>query len=83
MPTKPTVPEIVPLAKAIYARPGGVVGCCLHIVLDDGNYEDGSVQYCLDQAIGFDHKDCVELARKLLLMSKTQRRKVANSRLGS
>lgn len=78
---KPTVPEVLPLARAIYARKGGAVGCCLHIVLDDGNVEDGSVQYCLEQATEAKHEDCKELAEKLLQMSKTQRKKISSSRL--
>jgi hypothetical protein len=74
---KPTVPEVLPLARAIYAR--NHVGCCLHIVLDDENVGDGDVQFCLEQAVKREHKDCEELARKLLSMTRTQRRKIGAS----
>jgi hypothetical protein len=75
---KPTVPEVLPLVRALYGRSS--VGCCLHIALDDGNVEDGSVKYCVTTAVERGHKECEELARKLLLMSKTQRRKLATVR---
>lgn len=75
---KPTLPEVLPLVEALYAR--NSVGCCLHIVLDDGNVEGGSVEFCIDQAMERGHKECEELARMLTLMSKTQRRKLANTR---
>lgn len=46
-PAKPTVPEVLPAVRALYARKGGSVGCCLHIVLDDPNYDDDCVRFCL------------------------------------
>jgi hypothetical protein len=71
--SKPTVPEIAPLVKALYER--NSVGCCLHIVLDEGNVGDDDVCLLLD--LGPDsHEACVQLAEKLLLMSKTQRPKL-------
>lgn len=71
--SKPTVPEVLLLVQALYARPGGGAGCCLHLVLDDGNASIGTVKFCLQQAIEAGHKDCEELARKLKLMSGAQR----------
>ena len=71
---KPTVPEVAPLVRAIYAR--SMVGCCLHIVLDDGNVDDGDVRFCIERAKKKGHADCEELAAKILLMSKTQRKKL-------
>lgn len=68
---KPTVPEVLPLVQAVYRR--SPTGCCLHIVLDDGNVDDASVVRCHLQAVDRDHPDCEELASKLLQMSKTQR----------
>lgn len=73
-----TVPEVLPLVRALYAR--SAVGCCLHIVLDDGNVEGGSVEFCLAQAMERGHKDCEDLARLLTLMSRTQRRKLSRIR---
>lgn len=70
---RPTVPEANLFARAIYAGPNGGAGCCLHIVLDDGNLGDENIQYCLDHA---EHPMCRTLAAMMLRMSKTQRRKV-------
>jgi len=70
--TKYTVPEVLPLAKALIP----VSGCCLHIVLDDGNIDNGSVAFCIEDAVVHGHKDCERLARMMLTMSRTQRRKV-------
>lgn len=71
---RPTVPEVMPFVRSIYQRNG--VGCCLHIVIDDGNVGDQSVQFCLEQAQAAGHEDCIAAAEMLLAMSKTQRSKV-------
>lgn len=70
---KPTVPEVLPLVRALYASPGGRVGCHLHIVLDDGNVQDKHVQFCIDRAAEDQCGRCLVLAGMLMLMSKTQR----------
>jgi hypothetical protein len=74
--TKPTVPEVLPLVRALYATPHGAAGGCLHIVLDDGNVEDASVLFCLEHAQKEGCPTCEALACALLRMSKTQRRKL-------
>lgn len=74
---KPTIPEVRPLVQALYATDGGGAGCCLHIVLDDSNIEDGSVEFCIGWAQKHSHPDCEKLGRLLLQMSKTQRLKLA------
>lgn len=71
---KPTIPEVLPLARAVYVKSS--VGCCLHIVLDDGNVDNGSVAHCMEWAREQGHPDCLELAELLATMSKTQRRKL-------
>jgi hypothetical protein len=71
---KPTVPEVLPLVKALYARHG--TGCCWHIVLDDCNVDNGCVERCAARAQQSDHIDCQALIEPLLAMSKTQRRKL-------
>jgi len=38
----------VPLIKAVYDQPRGGAGGNLHIVLDDWNLGDESVQWCID-----------------------------------
>lgn len=73
---KPTVPEVLPLMYAYYRKDGNNSGGSLHIVLDDGNVSDKSVQFCLDRAIECGDADGTALAKKLLLMSKTQRKKM-------
>jgi hypothetical protein len=66
--------------------------CCLHIVLEDGNLEDGSVDFCIAAAkadIGHTryyglersgdktvHEDCLALAEFLRPLSYTQRSKI-------
>lgn len=72
---KPTVPEVLPLVQTVYAH--SAVGCCLHIVLDDHNVEDGHVKFCLERAHEAQHHVCITLAEKLLRMSKTQRLRLA------
>ena len=37
---KPTVPEVLPLVRAYYQKPGNIVGGNLHLVLDDENVEN-------------------------------------------
>ena len=73
-PNRPTVPEVLPMVRSLYER--HLAGCCLHIVLDDGNVEDSSVSYCLEFSRTEGHTECEELALKLLAMSRTQRLKL-------
>jgi hypothetical protein len=77
---KPTVPEVQPIVNDLYAATSGV-GCCLHIVLDDGNFEDGHVEWCIEH-LQEGHVRCRELALLLKQMSKTQRRKLARCARG-
>lgn len=72
---KPTLPEVLPLVCAVYRRHGA--GCCLHIVMDDGNVGDGSARFSLALAQVKGHADCIAAAEMLVQMSKTQRRKIA------
>ena len=74
---KPTVPEVAPLVRAYYAKPGNGAGGCLHVVLDDGNVEDEFVQDALELARKEGDDDGVALAGLLLRMSRTQRRKLS------
>lgn len=73
---KPTIPEVLPLVRDYYAMPDNGAGGSLHIVLDDGNVEDGSVEFCRDWAVDHDDHDGELLAEVLLRMSKTQRSKL-------
>lgn len=58
------------LTKAIYETPEGDCGCCLHIVLDDGNISDGNIQWCLENA---NHGVCREVAELLLKLTEEGR----------
>ena len=79
-PVKPTCPEVAPLVAAYLAE--HPAGGALHIVLDDGNVDDASVAFCVNEAIEQGDADGEALARLLLAMSKTQRRKLARMPLG-
>ncbi len=76
---KPTVPEVLPLVHDLYRSDHGTVGGCLHSVLDDGNIEDGAIQYCLKEAEAEDCKPCTTIARLLMRMSRTQRTKISRN----
>jgi hypothetical protein len=77
----PTVAEALVLARHIYQRHSA--GCCLHIVLDDGNLEDDDVRFCIKQAARADAECqksqdgwCGKLGEMLLPMSMAQRREL-------
>ena len=80
---KPAVPEVLSLVRRLYAqddpctRDAGCVGGHLHIVLDDGNVEDGHVAFCLTKAQEDGCTTCITLAGLLMRMSKTQRSKLS------
>ena len=73
---KPTVPQVLPIVQAYYSKEGNICGGSLHIVLDDGNTETHSVEFCEQLAREHGDEDGVELARVLLRMSRTQRERL-------
>jgi len=73
---KPTVPEVMPLIRQYYSKSGNGAGGSLHIVLEDGNVDDGNVEFCVKFAKESGDKDGEVLGNILLLMSKTQRMKL-------
>ena len=73
---RPSVQEALSLLRELYASPGGGVGCCLHVVVQNGNVEDAFVEACAQQAAERNHPRCVELAAVLARMTKTQREKL-------
>lgn len=78
--TKPTFPEVKPLVQAFYKLPNNGAGGRLHIVLDDNNVDDDSVDFCLNEA-RMSHDILAEnLAYLLLMMSKTQRLKLSQNK---
>lgn len=79
----PTVPEVLPLIRAYYAKPGNSVGGHLHITLEDGNVDDDSVRYCIESSRWCGDDDGVALGEILLRMSRTQRRKLYHADKGA
>ena len=65
------------MVRAYYAKSGNGNGGNLHVVLEDPNYEDAHVTECLARALETGDHDGALIAEKLLLMSKTQRKKIA------
>lgn len=74
---KLTTLEVDRLVNLLYEK--NAMGCCLHIVLDDGNVEDSSVEFCIKEALEQKHDDCYALALILLTMTSTQRTKLYNN----
>lgn len=72
----PNIRTLQPLAQLIYNRHSG--GCCLHIVLDDGNVDNDHVEFCLKEASVNEHQDCFALAVLLRECSRTQRIKLGH-----
>lgn len=69
-PARPKVPDLVPLLEAVYARPSGAAGCCLHVLTDDGNW--GSAAFCLEWARKAGHPECIAAAEMAVHMSESQ-----------
>lgn len=80
---RPTAREVIALARTFCASPGHNIGGALHIVLDDGNLEEGNIRFCLNAlnrgACHCGRRVCgegVTLALALLKLTRTQRYKV-------
>ena len=73
---KLTIPEVLDMFIAYFNKPENGAWGSLHVVLDDGNVQDDSVNFCLDYAVQTKDNDGEELAKLLLKMSKTQRLKL-------
>lgn len=68
--------DLVPVIRAIYDRHGA--GCCWHIVLDDGNFERSSRDFCERYARDQNCVGCIEATPVLQAASETQLRKAAH-----
>ena len=80
---RPKVPDVRAAVEAYYAlRPENICGGSLHIVTDDGNVEDSSVEFCREYAREHGDTAGVALAELLLQMTHTQRRKVYQTHRG-
>lgn len=74
---RPTVPEVLPLVRDYYAD--HMTGGILHVVLDDGNLEDGHIKGCIEQAVLEGDARAEAIGRMMLQMTRTQRRRVYES----
>jgi hypothetical protein len=71
---RPTIPDVVDRFRAYLAQ--HPAWGSLHIVLEDGNTQDSSVDGCLHRALEDGDVEGAELARVLRRMSRTQRLKL-------
>lgn len=75
-PNRPKVPEVLELVCAYYRKPENGAGGCCHVVLDDGNMDDGCVAYCLEYCIAEGDADGAAIMRALQQMTRSQRRRL-------
>lgn len=68
---KEKISEAIKLKKELYRK--HPLGCCLHIVLDDGNLEDDDVRHCIGYALNREHSGCLYLAELLLELNEEER----------
>lgn len=69
-PNRPTVPDVLPLVQRFLAREWNGGG--LHCALVDGNLESAFFADAVDDP----DPECAEIARKMLAMTSTQRRRI-------
>ena len=76
----------MPLVRLLYSeevactRGTGIVGGHFHLALDEHNCKTEHVQFGLDAARAENCALCIEIGEKMLRMSWTQRRKLANEK---
>lgn len=68
----------VEAARAVYDTFHGVAGCCLHVVLVDGNVEDQHLLGCRKEAVSQRHPLCLATLDALEPLSANMRRLVCN-----
>ncbi len=73
---RPNVPTVKALVRRYYAKPGHSAGGNCHVVLDDGNVDNGCLRWTLDYCEKALDEDGAMIVRSLLQMTGTQRRKV-------
>lgn len=73
------VTSLFPLFRYYISLDGNSCGGSLHIWTDDDNVDDEHLEYCLEYALGKQDYLGAYLAQQGLLMTKTQRLKVAHS----
>lgn len=73
---RPSIPEIIDRFAIYYQKPGNQAWGKLHVILDDGNVTDSTVEWCIEYANLCQDFEAVALAQILLSMTKTQRLKL-------
>ena len=75
---KISIPDVIERFRAYHNLDGNGAWGSLHVVLDDGNVDDHSVKHCIHWAHERNDIEGQELAKILLNMSKTQRKKLGS-----
>ena len=65
---KPQMDELLSYCKRLYKLPGCGAGGCLHILLDDDNYSDSDLKWCMKYCEENAEGEERELAMKILNM---------------
>ena len=71
----------VPLIVAIYGSESGGAGCCLHVALDDGNLDDGSLAWLAEQELCDPCAECLDVLRKQSITARKKAVSRANAQL--
>ena len=70
---------LIKLCKEYYNIPGNELGGNLHIVLDDGNIEDGSIDFCLKQAEEKNDPKGIQICKLIFELTYDERQKLYES----
>lgn len=72
--------ELCEKISAYYDKDGNSAGGTLHIVLDDGNLETDSIQWCIDNSIKDQNdEEALVIARELLKLGYSARKRLYNN----
>lgn len=63
--------NVATLDRELYTLSGA--GCCLHVLTDDGNVDDGTADFCIQWAVKAGHTFCEHLARLIRTMPESDR----------
>ncbi len=69
-----TIDTVIAQCRKVYKKQSG--GCCLHIVLDDGNIGFDSVQWCKEYASEKKCRICVKCCDMLAELTEDQRQEL-------
>jgi hypothetical protein len=71
--------DILPMAFAYIDKPGNAIGGSFYHLMNGGHVSDGQVRHMRERALQAGDEDGVAFGDALLLLSKTQRSKVAEA----